>query len=68
VTHYRTRLLAAIAARKRARVALAEWDLAAYRRAFLEVSANYEHLDESERKIYADVVAGRVPDPTEPPC
>jgi hypothetical protein len=68
VTHYRSRLLAAIAARKRARTALMANDIPAYLAASRECAANYERLDQGEQQIYADIMRGRAPDPTEPPC
>jgi hypothetical protein len=68
VTTYRTRLLAAIAARKRARAALAANDMPAYVAASRECTANYERCSEDEQQIYADIMRGRAPDPTEPPC
>jgi hypothetical protein len=64
VTHYRTRLLAAIAARKRARTALMANDIPTYLAASRECAANYERLDEDEQQIYADIMRGRIPGPT----
>jgi hypothetical protein len=68
VTTYRTRLLAAIAARKRARTALLANDIPTYLAASRECAANYERLDEDEQQIYADISRGRAPDPTEEEC